>query len=374
MQTLAANYIFLGAGKELQNAAICIDDHGVLLDILPEFKEAAHISFFDGILCPGMINAHCHMELSGMKAKISSGLGLSHFVKDVVRLRQTEVIHQDSAIKYDKHNYSAGIDAIGDICNLSDSAAWKQHSHIRYHNFVEAVGSRDNATALNWNKSCEVLAQMASAGLTASITPHALYSMSNELFANSLLSGFQAGLISIHFRESPDEELMFEAISNQNYLDYFIEQLSKIPESLRHSAHLLLVHCTYAQLPEIELIKKYVPHTYIVLCPQSNLYIENRLPAIDVLARSGAKYCIGTDSLASNSNLNLLDEILCIHHAYPSISFFDILQWACANGAECLKQQELGIWKIGEPINVCHISGLNLHTFRPQDRAYSKRI
>lgn len=374
MQTLAANYIFLGEGEALRNAAIRVDENGVLVDTLPTFKEATRTGFYDGILCPGMINAHCHTELSGMKARIPSGQGLGQFVRNVVRLRQEESIKQDLAIKYDKLNYLQGIDAIGDICNVSDSGVWKLNSRIHYQNFVEVVGSNAEATQSNWDKARNVLNEMKSMGLNAGISPHALYSMSPELLSRSLLSGFESGIVSMHFRESMDEEAMFQAISPKNYIDYFIEQLSAIPEQLRLSAHLLLVHCTYASAQEIERIKQYVPHTYIALCPRSNLYIENKLPDIHKLSDCGVKFCIGTDSLASNHSLSLLEEILCIHKAFPEISIFEILKWACANGAECLKLNKLGVWKIGEPISICNISGLHLNSFLPSEAGYTKRI
>lgn len=374
MQTLAAHYIFTGEGEPLRNAAIRIDEQGILREILTEFAETERTGFYDGILCPGMINAHCHTELSGMKGCIPEKLGLGGFVREVVQLRQHQRIQQDPAIKNDKLSYLQGTDAVGDICNLEDSAGWKIHSHIRYRNFIEVVGSKKEDWKICLDNSHKVLERMQSLGLTASLTPHALYSMSEELFSVTLHAAFESGFVSLHFRESPDEEKMFRAISEKPYIDYFLEQLSRIPLSQRVSAHLLLVHCTYATAEEIDRIRALVPHTYIALCPRSNLYIENRLPDIHSLTPTGVPFCIGTDSLASNHSLSLLEEVLCLHGAFPHLSFFEILRWACANGAECLGFKNLGVWKIGEPISICHISGLHPRSFCPSEKAYSNRI
>lgn len=374
MKILAANYIFLGHGEPLRNAALRVSDDGVLLEILNDFKEAERISFYDGILCPCMINAHCHTELGAMKAKIPAGKGLHKFVQSVVQVRQAESLSQATSIRYDKHNYLQGIDAIADICNSTDTVPWKKDSSILYRNFVEVFGSNPAFTAEVWTKTQEVLEQFNGLGGTCGITPHALYSMSTELLHRSLLAGFESGTVSMHFRESMDEEKMFSSISDQNYSDYFIEQLERIPWHLRQTAQLLLVHCTYATAEEITRILDCVPNTSIVLCPQSNLYIENKLANIPDLRTTRAKICIGTDSLASNTELNVLEEILCIHRSFPEIPFFELLQWVCKNGAESLDFNHLGQWKIGKPIHICHIEGLNLSTFLPVDKAYTKRI
>lgn len=374
MKILAANYLFPGQGEALRNAALCISETGILLDILPAFKEAEHVSFYDGILCPGMINVHCHTELGDMKAKIPPGNGLTAFVRSVVRIRQTETLTQATASRYDQHNYNQGVDAIGDICNSTDSLLWKPKSKIAYHNFVEVFGSDPSRSADIWTKAQSLLSQFQAHSPHSGISPHALYSMSPELLHQSLLAAFESGMVTIHFRESREETTLFSARSDQDYMNYFIDQLELIPEEWRRTAHLLLIHCTFATPEEIARIVQRVPNTYIGLCPRSNLYIENALPDIPSLLQTGARMCLGTDSLASNRDLNLLEEILCIHQSYPDIPFFSLLEWACRNGADCLNFKHLGRWEIGKPIQICQIEGLNLSTFLPTDKAYTKRI
>lgn len=374
MLTIAANYIFTGRGEALKNAALVLDKDGRLVDILPEFKEAEHIRFYDGILCPGMTNAHCHMELSEMKGLIPEHTGLGGFVHSVVALRGRTKLKQEAASRYDKSMFKAGIDAVGDICNDESGGIWKEHSRIRYRNFIEVFGSDPLLCSQKWEQGLRTRDEFRSRNLQAGISPHAIYSMSQELFALSLAEGFKEGVLSLHFMESPDELHMLKNITDEHPVDYLIRQLSHIPEPLRKTAHLLLVHCTYASREDIDRICEWVPNTFVVTCPRSNLYIEKRLANLPDLLKSQARLCLGTDSLASNHSLSLLDEMICIRNNYPEITFFEILHWACENGAMSMKFDGIGRWKLGEQISICRIGGMDLHRFKPSENVYSERI
>jgi cytosine/adenosine deaminase-related metal-dependent hydrolase len=92
-----------------------------------------------GVLVPGYINAHCHLELSHLKGVIPSGTGLIEYIKAVIRLRDFPQEEIDNAIsKADQEMSTNGIVAVGDISNIIDSLKKKLHSPIRYKTFVEA--------------------------------------------------------------------------------------------------------------------------------------------------------------------------------------------------------------------------------------------
>ncbi|MGH2644113.1 MAG: hypothetical protein ACRDE2_09205, partial [Chitinophagaceae bacterium] len=60
----------------VKDKTLIIDEEGKILDLIPSAKAGEDIRFFDGILCPGFINAHCHLELSHLKDKIQTHTGL----------------------------------------------------------------------------------------------------------------------------------------------------------------------------------------------------------------------------------------------------------------------------------------------------------
>ena len=111
--------------------------------------------------------------------------------------------------------------------------------------------------------------------------------------------------------------------------------------------------------------------TWWCLCPNSNLYIENRLPPIDLLRSYDVPIVLGTDSLASNTSLNILEEIKTIESSYPGIELEEIITWACKNGAEALDKPHLGTIEKGKTpglvlIENCDLENLSL---KPESRS-----
>jgi cytosine/adenosine deaminase-related metal-dependent hydrolase len=79
---------------------------------------------------------------------------------------------------------------------------------------------------------------------------------------------------------------------------------------------------------------------YWCLCPNSNLYIENHLPPVDLMIKEECELVIGTDSLASNNRLSILEELKTLQKACPRVSLEDLIIWATLNGAEALGEEE----------------------------------
>jgi cytosine/adenosine deaminase-related metal-dependent hydrolase len=82
MRRLSAHYIFPVDTPPLKNGVIEIDDDGTILNIIDTHgknKESAGTEFYNGILVPGFINTHCHLELSYLKGKITPQKGLASF-------------------------------------------------------------------------------------------------------------------------------------------------------------------------------------------------------------------------------------------------------------------------------------------------------
>jgi cytosine/adenosine deaminase-related metal-dependent hydrolase len=75
------------------------------------------------------------------------------------------------------------------------------------------------------------------------------------------------------------------------------------------------------------------------LCPRANLYIENRVPPVDLLTEEGCRIVIGTDSLASNESLDILAELKVLQDHFPEIPLAELVRWATLNGAMALRQK-----------------------------------
>lgn len=336
----------------LHNAVLVLDDDGKTLDIIPEHQtESLKYEEYEGSLLSGFVNAHCHLELSHLKNKISEKTGLVDFVLDVQKFRNVAIEEQQQALlEADKKMQEEGIVAVGDISNTSISFDVKSKSELFYHTFLEGLSFSPGKANMVLDTLKTLREEASTHKLRASISPHAPYSVSRELF--QLMADEKEKYYTLHHLESL-EEIRFLSEKTGDFLKLYkafhinIDDFSPDEQSatlywLQHFnvEHLMLVHNTFISDKAFQLINNYIPHTFWCICANANLYIENRLPNIPALINKGAKICIGTDSLASNHQLSMLSEIKTIREHYPEVSLNYLLQCASIHGAEALGIQD----------------------------------
>lgn len=366
---LQAEYMHDGNGLLPENTVLVVDEKGTILDITTKeaVDEDTEIHFFDGILCPGFVNVHCHTELSNLYKLIPENSGLVNFVKAIPYLRMT--LNQEQKMKvieaaFDTM-YDNGIVAIGDIANTNDSSIMRVVHRLHVHTFVEAMGFVPTGAAKRFEDAKVVYEQYQNASknfnemtLKQSITPHAPYSVCDELY-DAINTLEPNSIISIHNQESKSELEFFTDKSGQlNDLYEFlkidtknldIESGSTLERSLKRidDTHpLILVHNTY--MPDEDIEKAVARGAYICLCPNANWYIERAVPPVDKFIAADAKICLGTDSLASNYTLSIVAEMQRILVNFPDIAVETLIRWGTKNGAEALGLSDVvGSFKVG---------------------------
>ena len=90
MRRLSAQYIFTNTGKPLKRGIITVDDTGLIIDVEETngvLAEKSSVEFYNGVIAPGFVNCHCHLELSHLKGKIDEGKGLRYFIEQVIKQR-----------------------------------------------------------------------------------------------------------------------------------------------------------------------------------------------------------------------------------------------------------------------------------------------
>jgi cytosine/adenosine deaminase-related metal-dependent hydrolase len=246
----------------------------------------------------------------------------------------------------EKAMWESGIAAVGDICNGTTSLSQKRNSPLYYHSFVECMGFVPAFAQSRYDFSKSILDQFREAGLPCSIVPHAPYSVSADLFA--LLAATPDNTpVSIHNQESAAENSLYKDKTGDflNFYRHFGMDAStfqptgtnSLPAWLKQFKQpIILVHNTFTQETDIQFAKEHALQAYWCLCPQANLYIENRLPDIQLLRSQGCTITLGTDSLASNNQLSIWEEIQTIRKHFPAIPLEEVLQWATFNGAQAL--------------------------------------
>jgi aminodeoxyfutalosine deaminase len=361
-----------------------------VIEIIPSTEAGDDVQHFDGILSPGFINAHCHLELSHMKGLIPEHTGLVDFVFKVISERHFTIEEILAAIeKADTEMFENGIVAVGDICNNTLTIPQKQKSKIHYHNFIETSGFPPSVAATRFQRSIDFYTQYKQSFANSSIVPHAPYSVSPELF--SMIDGFpNNNVLTIHNQETAEENELFEKgagdfkrlyeklgidisffnpsgkTSLQTYLPY-----------LKNYESLILVHNVHTNKADINFLKlqqtaNSKQSTLLCLCPNANLYITNTLPDLSLFSQPPSGFStadgvvLGTDSLASNHQLSILEEIKNLQKHFPSIELKTLLQWATINGAKALQMDnELGSFEKGKKPGIVLIEGLQKNYLAP---------
>ncbi len=365
-----ANLIFTGTKILHDNYVLITTEQGIVEDIVEEKDAGGDIQNFRGLLTPGFINCHCHIELSHLKGVIPNGTGLITFLITVMqqRIAGKKEIHE-AINKAEQELYNNGTVAIGDICNTTDTIPLKQKSELYYYNFIEVLGFSESNAEERFAVSKKVYDQFeklhtVNFKFQTSFAPHAPYSVSNTLF--KLLNNQSCDkTIAIHNQECAAEEELYKKGSGDFYRFYKTMGIdsssfkytgrSSLPTCLPFldkARNIILVHNTYATQEDIEFAimhsKMYKQELYWCLCPNANLYIEKRLPAIDLFVKNNCNIVLGTDSYSSNRSLNILDEIKRIQQNF-NFDFARVLQWATINGAKALQMDEtLGSFEKGK--------------------------
>jgi cytosine/adenosine deaminase-related metal-dependent hydrolase len=322
----------------------------------------------EGVLCPGFVNVHCHLELSHMKGAIPESTGLMAFLLAVVRQRGGLSDHEKQQARHAAYEelLRNGVVAVGDIANTNDVLDLRARGEMHFHTFVECLGFTETQAQSRLSHSRNIWKiyaeqeEISGIQLRQSIVPHAPYSVSPELF-RLINAEAPESLLSIHNQECAAEneyyrnkggavEMFFQQIGID---DSFFEatgctSLQAYLSLIDESHPLILVHNTCTEESDLEFVKTRKQSTFWCLCPGANLYIEERLPDVMILKNHQQKICIGTDSLASNHQLNPLKELTILKKNFPELEWDELIRWATKNGAEALQMEEwVGTFKPG---------------------------
>lgn len=322
------------------------------------------MEFYPGIICPGFVNAHCHSELSYLKGAIAEGCGHGGFAASMAKVRDNFTPKQrtKALLDADSNMWNEGINAVADIVNDNSSFAIKAQSQIEYHSFAEVFGLKKSNI-----EQCKSL----TINPNTTLTPHSAYSVQSNDFAE--VCRHSSAPLSIHFKESEAEELLFEgkgslaewysAVGFECDFLHFGSPARRIVESISAERSVILVHNCFVTQEDIDLIMSHFSApVYWVLCPRSNRFISGVVPdVVHLLRRNHLNICIGTDSLASNHSLSILEELKC----FENIPLEELLRWATFGGA-----QALGI----KPRGVINIDGVDLENMRLTPQTVVKRL
>lgn len=391
MHYFQADVLFPISSEPIPNGILALHDNGIIQDVIDPAKHSdlpENVMKLDGFLTPGFVNTHCHLELSHLKERFEQKKGLVSFIDQMRQNRGGDGV-LEAIEKADREMQENGIVAVGDISNNELSILTKKKSSIFYHTFVEIFDVVPGRAEKAFKAGVELLSNFTTADLSASLAPHAPYTVTPELF--SLLSKYyfqHASISTIHNQETPDEDSMFNTQTGGVY-DFLFglnnaiaerkhqneSSLSYTLDHLHQFEKLLLVHNTFTKREQLLDALDYSNDLYWCFCPNANLYIEDRLPAVEEFVKAGCVITLGTDSYASNHSLSILDELKTIGQHFPSLDLNEQLKWATLNGARFLgKSDLLGTFEKGKAPGVVWIQNVNIKTRTLTTASTSKAI
>jgi cytosine/adenosine deaminase-related metal-dependent hydrolase len=214
------------------------------------------------------------------------------------------------------------------------------------------------------------------------IVPHSVYSLSLPLFRLLKAVTESNRVTSVHFMEA-ESERSFLRFNDGPLMDSYRESElvpdvletveghdAAVLDEITPSGNLILVHNTFADRTTIKKVKKR-HNLFWCLCPNSNLYIEDQMPPVDLLIEEGCRIVTGTDSLAANDRLSILEELKTLHLYYPWVSLQELIRWATLNGATALgEHNRFGSIKRGKKPGLLLLQNIDLQKLQllPESR------
>jgi cytosine/adenosine deaminase-related metal-dependent hydrolase len=307
-----------------------------------------------GVLMPGLVNAHCHLELSHLAGRLTGAGGFVDWVSRLVAARgdanPADVRAQAAAGIAQAER--TGTVAVGDVSNTLAHLDLLAASSLRARVFLELIGW-DPATADRVLDAAH--ARLGALNLpdhvTVSLAAHAPHSVSPALLTAIVEAG---GVASLHLAESPQESRFLgrgDAEWSAFLASRGLGHVTFEPQGMSPVRHvdafgvlrpgLVAAHGIQVDASDRALLAE--RGVFVVLCPRSNESLGVGRAPVPELREAGVRLALGTDSLASVPTLDLWDDVLALHDAFPSLEPEWLVRTATRGGAEALGYDDLGV-------------------------------
>lgn len=358
LKRIAASWVYTLEAEPIRNGYVEYDDTDGT--ILGTGVCAPEEDVIPAAIVPGFVNAHCHVELSHLHGKFRKGTGMAGFIDQINALRDWagRDVKVGLTRRWMDKMWNDGVSAMADISN-DDSSFDVKKSHKMYtRTFLEVFGSEPEMCEDVMAGVGELQRVADASGIDAAPTPHSCYTMSPQLLSASAEAGLKSGFLSYHSQESNEEEelvrkgsgAMYEnrkrsgmstpPVTGESSLKYFLERLAAFKPA-PHDENILLVHNVCLDQDDIDAVSKAMRNAYFAICPLSNIFIHDALPPVRLMRENGLAITVGTDSLSSNDDLDMVKELFCIHENFPEVPMNEIFTWASLNGARFLKKDDV---------------------------------
>lgn len=352
---LRAKYVMPNSHTIIENGAVAIQgseivDVGLYSTVQHSGTRPTH-DLGEAILTPGLVNAHTHLDLTSSADSVQRVPKFTDWVFQIVGKRNPSTI-EPSIREGVQQSLVGGATTVGDIDGTGGSAQILRDTPIRKVVFCEALGFSGEHATTGLARLTAYLdaAPVPDSLLTPALSPHAPYSTSADIYRQCIASGLS---VCTHIAETK-EELEFLSSGTGAFVDYLKAfgistagwhppqatpmQYMKTLGVLRENS--LLAHCNYLTDADMTILAE--SGASVVFCPRSHHYFYHTDHPVLQLIERGINVAIGTDSLASNWSLSLLDELKFLARTQPRIRPETLFDMVTYNGAKALGLAQVG--------------------------------
>jgi cytosine/adenosine deaminase-related metal-dependent hydrolase len=322
-------------------------------DLCAEHPGAQREDLGESILLPGLINAHCHLDYTMMRGALFGGGSFSAWIQRLNAMRRSldQGDYLEAIATGLKELHRWGCTTVLNIESFPELVPFLPASRIRAWWFLEVMDVRSrlqSAESLAGAIHFFEKAGEAKGGGGFGLSPHAPYTASPDLYELVKLYGAKYRLpICTHLAESDEEMAMFR--DGQGPLYNFLSSIDrpmmdcgrKTPVQLLLGSGLLspgtlLVHMNFLDEEDRAILRKSAGDYPVIHCPRTHAFFGRPPFDLNFFEESGIPVLLGTDSLASNYDLNMFAEMRAMRHAFPQLDPLTILSMATIRPAAAI--------------------------------------
>lgn len=354
---LKARYLFPISSPPIADGVVTIDA-GRIAAVGQDAVGCPVTDLGSVALLPGLINAHTHLEFSGLASPLGTpGMAFTDWIRLAVAHRRRLLLPFDLIIDVRNGAWECrcnGTIAVGEIATTS----WGNRVDSRFSHqtiFLEIIGLLPELAETRLAAARKHLSESAATKFwRPGLSPHAPYSVHPDLFGSLLgLASTNNVPVAFHLAETLDE-LDLLATGGGPFRKLLIDlgawDETAIPRGTRPLDYLrrlvdsgvqaLVIHGNYLDADEINLVAAHPDRLTVVYCPRTHAYFGHARHPLPQLLAAGANVALGTDSRASNPDLNLLEEIRFVARHFPDIPPATVLELGTLRAARALQWEK----------------------------------
>ena len=354
-------------GAPIENGAVAVLGNRIVdvgrVDDVKTRNVGNTVDLGEQVLLPGLINAHCHLDYTGLRGRIAPQKCFAEWIR-AINAEKAKLSPDDYLASINEGFAEArkfGTTAVANLTAFPELISEVQPP-IRTWWFVELIDIRapehanelvDSAIESLRGARPEPVLSEVEGGAPWGLAPHTLFTASKNLFRRcGEIAQREDILLTTHLAESREEMEMFRAASGPLY--EFIKSIGRPINDCGNETPLglfvgalgdralpqwIVAHLNELTESDFELLETSNSRFHIVHCPRSHNYFGHSPFAFDRLRSLGFNICLGTDSLASNETLSLFDEMRAFQNNFPRVSPEEIFQMVTVNPARALRSE-----------------------------------